>query len=401
MKDYILQRVLGIAVLTGLLCVSRLFSAEESKTYQPTPITLNANTCGNGWREWEGIGDLKGYVGGRERLTALSSGSVGDIWVGTSRGRLLSMAKDMWTLQAEFKGVQITGIAFETADKLWLSTSDGIRGLSRNKEVWQLKEYRQYYQGQPAFVSGGYIPGEDSVRLWGFVDRIYIPPKNRTYAPFALSSEHGLFCYGGYHGVWHHFMPHYWGANSEWLDTRELLPHRRPTCIVEDVVTNLWIGTEGDGIVRLNARGRDYHKRDPENNKEDGTEFTTFGSKEIGHEFDRVVNLGAGRERGIWAVIGTRDHQNTLARFDGKAWTSLTLSKDSWKADCIAEIKPDVVLVGTEWDNKASLLEVDWQSRKVVEVPDLRHSIFEIITLPDGRLFAASWWALYERSPQN
>jgi hypothetical protein len=108
------------------------------------------------------------------------------------------MAKDKWTLQAELKGVQITGIAFETADKLWLSTSDGIRRLSRDKEIGQLEEYRQYYQGHPAFVSGGYIPAEDSVRPWGFVDRIYVSPKNRAYAPFAVSNEHGLFCYGGY-----------------------------------------------------------------------------------------------------------------------------------------------------------------------------------------------------------
>jgi hypothetical protein len=104
------------------------------------------------------------------------------------------MSNDKWTLQANLERVQVTGIAVEGPDKVWLSTSDGIRRLNRDKDARKLTEYHTYYQGHPSFVSGGYIPGEDSVRLWGYVDRVYIPLKNRTYTPFVISTEHGLFC---------------------------------------------------------------------------------------------------------------------------------------------------------------------------------------------------------------
>ena len=175
----------------------------------------------------------------------------------------------------------------EGADKVWLSTSDGIRRLERDgDQPWQVREFRYYYEGHPAFVSGAYMPGEDAVRLWGYVDDIYIPTSETSYSPFVISTEHGLFCWGGYGRVWHHFMPHYWGANSAWLDTRELVPNRRPTCIVEDSDGNLWIGTERDGLVRLNAHARKYSDRRSDNNDKDGTEFSFIGPEEVGCKFD-------------------------------------------------------------------------------------------------------------------
>jgi hypothetical protein len=93
------------------------------------------------------------------------------------------------------------------------------------------------------------------------------------------------------------------------LDTRELVPHRRPTCIAEDGDGNLWIGTEWDGLVRLNAQARKYHNREPEKNKKDGTEWkhyhglrkVTWASKKIerpvGPEgvIHKIVRLTNGR----------------------------------------------------------------------------------------------------------
>ncbi|MGH7139372.1 MAG: hypothetical protein ACREHD_26810, partial [Pirellulales bacterium] len=196
-------------------------NAEDPIVFMPEAVTLDEKPCGEGWRKWECVGDF-------ERIRSLAVGTSGEIWVGTN-GRLLSMKDAKWTLQAHLSRTQITGITLETPDKIWLSTSDGIRRLDRDNGAWKLTSFRYYYQGHPAFVSGAYIPGDDAGRLWGYVDGIYVPPKNHTYAPFVISREHGLFCWGAYHGVWHHFMPHYWGANSPWLDTRELVPHRRPT----------------------------------------------------------------------------------------------------------------------------------------------------------------------------
>lgn len=391
------------AFLTSvILLTSGLISAEEPTTFTPEPIALNTKPCGKDWKEWEVISNPRGVVSHRERLTSIHADNAGGIWVGTSWGRLLSWANNKWILQANFKNVEITGIAVESPEKVWLSTSDGIRRLDRDKDAWKLTEYRTYYQGHPSFVSGGYIPGEDSVRLWGYIDDIYIPLKNRTYMPFVVSTEHGLFCLAGRFDVWHHFLPHYWGTNSSWLDTRTLLPHRRPTCVVEDAETNLWIGTEWDGIVRLNAPGRDYHSREPENNKSDGTEFTSIGPKEVGCEFERVTDLVVGRENGIWAVLGSKNEQNILARFDGKVWTTMTLPSSSRKATCISEIIPDVVLVGVASDFRGpTVLRVEWKSQKIEPLSGPKGNIFEIVTLPDGRVFAASWFGLYEQRPQE
>ena len=177
----------------------------------PRPIVFEAKPTDGGWREWEGMPDRSGMSMNAEFLTSLHADDDANVWVGTSRGRLFSMDKNSkWTLQANLKTIQITSIAVDGPDIVWLASNDGIRRLSRNKDAWRLTEYRQYYEGHPAFVSGGYIPATDGVRLWGYVDRISFPPKKHTYAPLAVSVEHGLFCYGGYHGVWHHFMPHYW-----------------------------------------------------------------------------------------------------------------------------------------------------------------------------------------------
>ena len=42
-----------------------------------------------------------------------------------------------------------------------------------------------------------------------------MPPKNRTYAPLVVSTEHGLFSWGGYGRAWHRFLPHYWGCELQ------------------------------------------------------------------------------------------------------------------------------------------------------------------------------------------
>ena len=148
----------------------------------------------------------------------------------------------------------MTAVAVETPSRVWFSTSDGIRRLDRVKtNSWRVTTFRIYTQGQPGLVSAGYNPGFDAERLWGDVDSIYIPPKKKTYAPFVISTEHGLFSWAGFYEVWHHFLPHYWGANSAWLDTRDLLRTVAPPAWSR-MAANLWVGTDGDGIVCLGAR---------------------------------------------------------------------------------------------------------------------------------------------------
>lgn len=367
---------------------------EEPKTFAPTTIELKATPCGDNWKRWESIGRIEGMF--RERITALATND-GDVWVGTSNGKLLTQRENGWILQCQLKGIQITGIAVEGTDKVWLSTSDGIRRLERGgDEHWQAQRFRYYYEGHPSFVSGGYIPGEDAVRLWGYVDDIYIPTSETSYSPFVISTEHGLFCWGGYGRVWHHFMPHYWGASSAWLDTRELVPHRRPTCIVEDNDGNLWIGTDRDGLIRLNAHARKYSDRGSDDNDKDGTEFSSFGPKEVGCNFDQVADLAASAEKGVWTLLTSRESGSVLARFDGRTWDCHALNGP---AQCVGEIEPGVVFIGgddAKWGRHHGLKKVTWASKKVELLVGPENVMREIIKLEDGRVFVASWWDLYE-----
>lgn len=380
-----------------IVLVATLSTADDTITLTPTTIEITSTPCGDGWKQWDAIGNIEGAVAYRERLTALAAQSH-DVWVGTSHGRLLSRYDNQWTLQGTLKGIQITGIAFEGPDKVWLSTTDGIRRLDQADErTWKVGDYREYYEGHPSFVSGAYIPGEDAVRLWGYVDDIYFPRQETAYSPLAISQEHGLFCWGGYGGVWHHFMPHYWGPNSAWLDTRDLLPHRRPTCMVEDNEGSLWIGTQWDGLVRLNAHARKYHARKPEDNKKDGTEFSHIGATEVGCPFDTVVDLAASADHGIWAVLNSSSGGSWLARFDGQRWETHALEEP---ARSVAETATDIVLLGVDSRSPHSgsngLRRVTWDGKKIERLAGPDGVIREIVRLPNGSVVAASWWDLYE-----
>lgn len=232
--------------------------------------------------------------------------------------------------------------------------------------------------------------------MLGYVDDIYIPTSETSYSPFVISTEHGLFCWGGYGRVWHHFMPHYWGANSAWLDTRELVPNRRPTCIVEDGDGNLWIGTERDGLVRLNAHARKYSDRSSDNNDRDGTEFSFIGPKEVGCKFDRVADLAASADNGVWAILTSREGDCVLIHFDGQKWETHALNG---QARCVAELEPGAVVIGaggTAGDRYQGLREVTWASKEIEPIVGPEDVILEITNLKDGRVLAASWWSLYE-----
>ena len=380
------------------LATTQGFSANDPITLVPKKIEVASTQINDTWKSWEGLGNLEGAVTHRERITAMIADE-NALWIGTSWGRLLTHADDDWALQGTLKGLQITGIGIDGPNKVWLSTSEGIRRLDRNDDgSWKVAEFLTYYEGHPSFVSGAYLPGEDAVRSWGFVDDIYIPAQEKSYSPFVISNEHGLFCWGGYGRVWHHYMPHYTGANSDWLDTRELVPHRRPTCMVEDHEGHLWIGTEWDGIVRLNAHGRKYSERKPPNNTKDDTEFSFFTSKEIGFEFDRVADLAVSEKQGVWAVLSSRKSGSRLAHFDGDKWTTLALG-EKVSVVCVAETTPGEVLVGVGGTRRHhGMSKVSWQTQQVQPVLGVDDGFRDIVKLTDGRVFAASWWTLYEAS---
>jgi hypothetical protein len=279
---------------------------------------------------------------------------------------------------------------------------------------WIVEPFREYYAGHPGFVSGGYMPGEDSVRLWGRVDGVFVPEKEMAYAPFVISEEHGLFTWGGYHGVWHHFLPHFWGASSEWLDTRELIPHRRPTCLAEDNDGNLWLGTDGDGIVRINAHARRFHQRDPKDNGKDGKEFTHILPEDVGCDLTRVNGISAGLDAGVWVAVAGKDKRGYVGRFHDGRWTLFELPKierktlretkvvktEWWEPTplCVIEVLPGSLLVGVDnavWP--AGLFELNWDRKTWQRVHEVEHDVHHVQLGKDGAVWAQSWWGVYRR----
>jgi hypothetical protein len=390
-----------LTVLTLLASGSTAWCIEPPGSLTPRSVEVPRKALGSGWTEWESLADIHGMVAYRERITALSRGIGETIWVGTSHGRLLSFDGERWMFQAELPHVQLTGIALESAKTIWLATSDGIRRLEVADNQWKSTEFREYYEGHPSFVSGGYIPAEDAVRLWGYVDDIYIAPKIRTYSPMAVSSEHGLFSWGGYGHVWHHYFPHYPGANAAWLDLRALIPRRRPTCITEDKQGNLWVGTEGDGLVRFNATSREYFRRDSEHNKSDGTEFTHVSGGDFGWPFVRVVSLSPGFDRGIWCVLQNVEKRTAVARWADDRWRVFPMPQKQASATTVVEVAPERILVGIGDEPSevgAGLVELQPATSSLKRIQGPEGKIRKIVVTPGGKVFAASWWSLYQGS---
>ena len=355
------------------------------------PIQIKSEPRNGGWREWTGV------INGNEWVSCLHADRQGVLWIGTSVGRVLTRRGEEWGVEVELEP-QVTGVAVESTNRVWLSTGDGIRLLDRQgNNQWRVTPFRTYYQGAPGLVSGGYGAGFDAERLWGYVDGVYVPPlKKSHYAPFVISAEHGLFSWGGYHGVWHHFLPHYWGANSEWLDTRTLIPHRRPTCMIEDGAGNLWVGTEGDGLVRFNAPARDYCERAPEHNQKDFTEFAFFAARDLRCEFTAVQALAPSADpRSVWSLLTGSDRRSHIALFDGQQWSTLPLAH---KANCVREIAARVALVGLN-SGHFELARVDIAEKTVerVEPPGTQGYITHIVDAANGRFFCASRLALFEK----
>ncbi|HEX6986382.1 MAG TPA: two-component regulator propeller domain-containing protein [Planctomycetaceae bacterium] len=404
-----------VLVLACSTCTSSI-AADEAVLARPEPVTIPPVPAGGGWVRWDGFTKtINGSLA--ERVNAIAA--VGDtVWVGTSAGRLFSRSGDGWTTEAELpvppgtsRRTQITGIARQADGTVWLSTDDGIRRLAPRDGGWTVTEFRTYYEGHPAFVSGAYLARDDSTRLWGYVDDIYIPRTKDYYAPYAVSREHGLFSWGGYHGVWHHFLPHYWGANSPWLDLTALVARRRPTAMVEDTDGNLWVGTEWDGLIRFNSHARKYAEREPEQNKKDGTEFTVFGADEVGAPgFWAVADLVAASDRGVWAAVAQPDGASSVARFDGERWEVWPAEKADGGVSVVGEAGDGKVYVAGTFrfsnhtgDSPATrlptedLIELDWATKSVrkVEGPAL---VRDVVRLPDGRVFAAAWHGVFEKA---
>ena len=406
---------LTLSLLAGRSLTSGVAFAAEPATLTFAPAELTAKDVGEGWQVWSEPGDVQGAIGYRERNTALAVDAQDVVWVGTSRGRLFRKEGEGWTRTHLPDHVQITGIAVD-GDTVWLSTSDGLRRLVHDQSAWQLTEFRQYYSGHPSFVSGGYIPGEDAHRLWGYVDDIFIPRSEpKSYAPHVISTEHGLFSFAQGYGVWHHFWPHFTGASSDWLDLRELLPCRRPTCMTEDQAGNLWIGSDGDGIVRVNALARSLNERKADNNAADPTAFTRFSATDVGIPFRRVHEITPALNGAVWCVFHGPEKEKYIGRYYQERWEVVELPRlkrhtyqdqkvirtDWWDAEpqSIIDLSADKVLIGlNNYKHRINVVELDWSTRQFRDVSAFEYSVTQFQRTANGQLWARSDWALWNQS---
>jgi hypothetical protein len=330
----------GLFALTVLLsnCV---WSAQppEPATAVPAAVEIASETLASGWTAWTLV-PAEGAAPETEFVSALKADTDSTLWVGTSRGRVLTLKERTWTQQATLEGCQVTSVAPDGAGTVWLSASDGVARMDASADGhWTVTRFRTCYWGHPAFVSGGYVPGPNAERPFGYVRAIYVPPRERAYAPFAVAGGNGLYPWGGYGHVWHHFLPHYLGANTAWFDLRELFPHRWPTCILEDAPGNLWVGTDGDGIVRYNWEARSYHERRSsedargEGVKPDGTEFSRLGPDDVGVDFVRVGAIAAHPlDARVWIALSPAEGDDVLVEYDGGPWAVVPLPDG-----CLAE----------------------------------------------------------------
>lgn len=90
-----------------------------------------------------------------------------------------------------------------------------------------------------------------------------------------------------------------------------------------------------------------------------------------------------------------------LARFDGQRWETLALDGP---VRSVVETELEVMLIGVDgekWGRYQGLQKVTWPSKRIERLPGPENVVLEIVRLPNGRVFAASWWNLYEREPAS
>ena len=94
------------------------------------------------------------------------------------------------------------------------------------------------------------------------------------------------------------------------------------------------------------------------------------------------------------------DTSRARMRYGCGAMQVLPWPKKFATAGAIEEIEPGTVLVGIGDEPSelpGGLVKLDWASRALTKIEGPERKIREITATPDGRVFAASWWSLYEK----
>lgn len=235
-------------------------------------------------------------------VTALAEGSDGAVWIGTSRGlvRVTEIAGKagrtmrVFTTAEGLPSSAIRSLGRGADGTLWMGTIDG--GLMR------------YRDGSftSAFSTGSGLPGKS-------VDSILDAGARGLW----VGTDRGLALVD---------VPH--GRVTTFENAPGEMPRSPVRSLCMDRDGNLWIGTNGEGLLRL-THGR----------------FERYGTRE-GLSDDLVGSLLEDREGNIWA--GTQD--GGLTRFADGAFTPLSVSEGLshdvvWS---IAQDRTGVIWLGTK-----------------------------------------------------
>lgn len=204
---------------------------------------------------------------GFSTITGLCEGAENTLWIGTQGGGLWSLdleTKEVMRLQAP-RGIflnTINALAFDSKERLWMGTNHGLVAFDTRRPANDPKAYQ-------LLLPADGLPGD---RITGLTllkngDLVVISASGSVL----INTRGNTIDAGGFIYLDQHL--------GQAID--------QVTCLIEDRESNLWIGTNNQGVLRYN----------PESGK------TSTYNTDYGLNYNKVNTLFEDREGNIW--IGT------------------------------------------------------------------------------------------------
>lgn len=183
-----------------------------------------------------------------EHVTALAENGRDHLWIGTSKGRLLSLGSGSYPEPAVHSHVPIRAITVDASGVLWAATEGGGLLSVRGASVTALttadglpSNFLSCLWAAPdgALWVGTY--GSGLVRLWKGVPTVYTTRDGLSsdYVLCIREDRQGNLWVGTYGGGLDRFAP---GGASRFT-TKEGLSNDIVACLLEDAEGSLWVGT--------------------------------------------------------------------------------------------------------------------------------------------------------------
>jgi diguanylate cyclase (GGDEF)-like protein len=322
------------------------------------------------------------------RIQALAETSDGSLWIGTENGlcRLKDRQFTNYSTRDGLPSNNIRALWAEPGGPLWVTNVGGVR-VWRNNRFERDPSIRDIARSSPRQLlrtpnGDTWVAGDTGVTLSG-ASVTKMPAKlldGKVVRTMLMDSPGGALWIGTMAGLYRvmegQVSPYALGAHA---------PHPEITALLQDRDQNLWVGTLGDGLIRINREGIEHYSvadglsgievkslyEDSAGNLWVGTfgggldvfrdtMFTPYGRRE-GLSQDVVWAVMEGRDSSIW--VGTQ--AGGLNRLkDGKVTVYST--RDGFADDTVGSLFEGQD--GTVWLGKDSGLS-RFQLDKIVGAP--------------------------------